>query len=105
MVAAREVDQKGKFMANSNKAARDVRSRDRARIPCIQKDQDCLKSHTDRVTLVANNFQPFVRYQLMRSTIIRLWFAPDRTWQLIFNRLIALQQTPKNLLSLSRTIV
>ncbi len=54
-----EVDWKGKFMANGNKTARDVCSRDRARIPCIQKEQDCLKSHTDRITLVAHNFQAF----------------------------------------------
>jgi hypothetical protein len=103
--AAREVNWKCKFTAKGNETARDVCSRNGARISCIQKDQNFLKSHTDRVHWFHIIFRPFVRYQLMHLTNIGLWLAPNKMWQLIFNRSIASQQAPKNLLSLLTTIV
>jgi hypothetical protein len=54
MYPAGEVDRKGKLTANGNQARRDIRVWDRARIPCIKKEQDCLKSHTNRIVLVAH---------------------------------------------------
>jgi hypothetical protein len=49
-----EINWKSKLTANGNEATRDVRAWNRARIPCIKKEQDCLKSHTNRIALVAH---------------------------------------------------
>jgi hypothetical protein len=43
-----------KVMANGNKATSDVRAWNRARIPCVKKERDCLKSHTNRIVLIAH---------------------------------------------------
>jgi hypothetical protein len=60
MFPAREANRKGKLMAKSNKATRDIRAWDRGRIPCIKKEQDCLKSHTNRIMLVAHYLAAFI---------------------------------------------
>ena len=46
-----------------------------------------------------------MRYRLIRLMIMGLWFALDRTGQLVLSQSIALQQTPQNLLSISNTTV
>ena len=52
---------KGKLTANGNKATRDIRAWERAGIPYIKKEQDCLKSHTNRITLIAHYLEAFVK--------------------------------------------
>jgi hypothetical protein len=59
-----EVNRKVKLTANSNKATRDIRAWDRARIPCIKKEQDCLKSHTNRIALIAHYLEAFVKISI-----------------------------------------
>ncbi len=48
-------------MANGNKATRDICAWGRARIPCVKEEQDCLKSHTNRIVLVAHYLEAFVK--------------------------------------------
>jgi hypothetical protein len=54
MFSTGEVNWKGELMANGNKATKDVHAWNRARIPCVKKEQDFLKSHTNRIALVAH---------------------------------------------------
>ena len=59
-----KVNPKGKLLANGNKVTRDIRAWDRARIPCVKKEQDCLKSHTNRIALIAHYLEVFVKISI-----------------------------------------
>ncbi len=59
MFSTGEVNRKCEFTADGDETARDVSTRHRARVPCIEKEQDCLKSHTDGITFVAHDFRAF----------------------------------------------
>jgi hypothetical protein len=48
-------------MANGIEATRDIYAWDRARIPCVKKEQDCLKSHTNKIALIAHYLEAFVK--------------------------------------------
>jgi hypothetical protein len=61
MFPAGEVNWKGELTANGNEATRDIRAWNRARIPCIKKEQDCLKGHTNRIALIAHYLEAFVK--------------------------------------------
>ncbi len=73
MFPAGEVDWKGKLTANGNKATRDIRAWDRARTPCVKKEQDCLKSHTNKITLVAHYLEAFVFVKILIDALDDLW--------------------------------
>jgi hypothetical protein len=61
MFPAGEVNWKAKLTANGNKANRDICAWDRARNPCLKKEQDCLKSHMNGIVLAAHYLEAFVK--------------------------------------------
>ncbi len=59
MLPAGVIDRKGKFVANGDETARDVRPWDRTRVPRIKQKKDGLIGYSYRVSLVAHNLEPF----------------------------------------------
>jgi hypothetical protein len=61
VLASQKVDEEGELTANGDQTARYVRTLDRERIPGVEKKEDSLWSHTDRVALVAHDFYVFYK--------------------------------------------
>jgi hypothetical protein len=59
--SAGEVDRKRKLLAEGNQTARYIRAGHRARVPCIQQEQDGLQCHSDGIAFVAHDLRPLVR--------------------------------------------
>ena len=59
MFSTGEVNQKCELAAYHNKTVRYVGAGYWARVPCIKKKQDCLKSHTDSVAFISHDFEAF----------------------------------------------
>ena len=59
MLPAGVINRKGKFVANSDKTARDVRPWHRTRVPRIKQKKDGFIGYSYQVSLVARNLEPF----------------------------------------------
>jgi hypothetical protein len=59
MLVGKVIDWKGKFMANSNQAPRDVCAGNGTRVPCVEKEEDSFQSNADGVTLIGHYLQAF----------------------------------------------
>jgi hypothetical protein len=59
MLVGGVIDWKGKFMANSNQASRDVCTGYGTRVPHIKKEEDSFPSNADGVTLIGHYLQTF----------------------------------------------
>ena len=60
MLVCGDVDWDLKFTAKSNKASREICTRNGGAVPCIKEEQDRFHSNPDGVTFVGHNFQTFV---------------------------------------------
>ena len=59
MLVGGVIDWKGKFMANSNQAPRDVCAGNLTRVSRIEKEEDSFQSNADRVMLIGHYLQAF----------------------------------------------
>ena len=64
MFVCQVIDWKSKFTANCNEASGDVRFGDRARIPCIKKEEDRLQGNPDRVALIGHDLEAFCKVSI-----------------------------------------
>ncbi len=53
------IDGEGEFTADGNKAARDVRTRDGARVPRIKEKENSFIGNPHRFSFVAHDFEAF----------------------------------------------
>jgi hypothetical protein len=60
MLATRIIDWEGEFTADCNKATRDVRAWNWARIPCIQKKEERFQSNAYHATFICHDTKPFI---------------------------------------------
>ncbi len=60
MFTSQVINGKGKFASDSNKAPRNVRPGDGARVPGINQLQNCLKGNSYRSALVFHDIEAFV---------------------------------------------
>jgi hypothetical protein len=59
MLVGGVINWKGKFMANSNQASRDVCAGYGTRVPSVEKEEDSFQSNVDGVTLIGHYLQAF----------------------------------------------
>ena len=60
MLVCGEVDWELKITAKSNKASREICTRNGGAVPCIKEEQDSFHSNPDGVTFICHNFKTFV---------------------------------------------
>ena len=60
MLSTGKIERKWELSADSNKTAGNVRPGNRAGVPCVEEQEDCLEGYSDRIVLVAHYLQALV---------------------------------------------
>ena len=102
MLGGRKINCKEELVPNIHDTIGQIGPWDWCRVPCIQKKSNCLQNHPNRSSFIADDVETLVKITV--DSFDKQIMAREHI-QLSYNKSMTLQNTLKNLLSLSITSV